>query len=133
MRNQAQGDRRWYNPERDAVWAFPRVISQSLRAFYENEPPKSQEEMSATFAALGRLCTDCRDGTISKDELLARLRALDPAILQAVAKAFFFAYFAEFHGWCLDIAPKDPKEDVPLDLSELEQTLELFARASRKE
>jgi hypothetical protein len=132
VRNPSQGERRWFNPERDVVWAFPRVISLALKSFYENDPARTTEEMSAVFKRLAHLCNLCRDGTIGRLELIAELKALDPAIMQAVSKAFFYAWFGEFHGWCADIKPKDPQEDVPLSLKELEKVVELFARSTKE-
>lgn len=131
VRNPGQGERRWFNPERDVVWAFPRVISKALHSFYENDAGKTPEELGETFKRLAQLCNACREGSISCGALLAELKALDPAILQSVSKAYFFAWFGEFHEWCEDIRPKDASEDVPLSLKELEKTVELFARAAK--
>jgi hypothetical protein len=132
VRNPSQGERRWFNPERDMVWAFPRVISAALKSFYENDPPRTTEEMSVAFKRLASLCNQCRDGALDKEALIAELKVLDPAILQAVSKAFFFAWFGEFHGWCADIRPKDAQEDIPLDLRKLEAAVELFARSAKE-
>lgn len=124
------GDRRWFNPERDMVWAFPRIISKALHYRFNSQEPLgglTSEQVGEQCSALGKLCRECAQRTIKPEEVKERLDRLDPLFLAEVGTAFFRTFFTEFRFWCAQVAPRT-EQDEPLTLDKLEEEIDKFAR-----
>ena len=129
-RQQTGGDARWYCPERDLVWAFPRLVKGAIAARFEAGKPVgnlSLEQVGQQCQKLAKLLNKCTATAILPDELRKELDAFDPEFLTALSESFFKWCLGEFRMWCADVSPRTP-QDAKIDLSALESEVAKIAR-----
>ncbi len=132
-RMQKGDDKRWYCPDRDICWAFPKLISAALHSRLQHGIGSlTQEQMGQQCKKLAQLCNQCRDLAISPEALLVELQALDPDFRAAVSDAFFLTFFGTFRVWCADVFPKEP-QDSRIDMSDIEKVMKDFANGARND
>jgi hypothetical protein len=138
----AAGDRRFYSPERDLVYAFPRYFRQALFRRFGGEDPRTGEssrpyvfdlqdisegDFAEACASIKRVFSGCRDACLKPAELAQVLE--EPGVkrvLEELAPWIVLILFESFRVWCADIAPKDSGDHV-LDIAGLEEQLGHFA------
>lgn len=125
-------DARWFNPDRDIIWAFPKLISASLRANLD-APPEEMEKIGLVAKEVASIINSLRTAKLTSEEAVVRLKALDQRALSYISHAFFYGFFAHLYNWCGEIAPIPGDRFKPLEFTEFEKLVEHFARASRPE
>lgn len=124
----AEGDRRWYSPERDICYAFPRTLRKSLESFnnFKDNNEVTLEELGQACKVLGRIVQGCREGGLKPVDALQLLLSITKPALGMIGTNFLFTFFGELLVWCSEVRPKD-HHDVPIDTADLEKILAQFA------
>jgi hypothetical protein len=131
IRGREGDDKRWWSPERDVVYAFPRTFRKSLEAFngFEGDDIASLEEVGKACQQFARVVNGCREGGVLPTQIREMLQSIHEGAFNKVARAFLFTFFGEFLIWCSEARPK-AQGDAPLGLEELEEFLGIFARSA---
>jgi hypothetical protein len=131
VRGRDGDDRRWWSPERDVVYAFPRVFRKSLDAFneFKGNDRASLEEVGKACQQFARVVNACREGGVLPTQVRGMLKGIHEGAFDTIARAFLFTFFGEFLIWCSEAKPKAPG-DAPLGLEEVEEFLGIFARSA---
>jgi len=134
------GDNRWFNPERDLVYAFPRVLAKALQSLDEfteeryKEHNTSKEEAGRVAVILGQLtsgsiknCTD--DERMTQDEIKEKLQDLElNSAFKLISGLCLNCLMGEFfYSWASQVTPKT-KNDIGIDLRGLDEIDEFFMK-----
>jgi hypothetical protein len=132
IRGREGDDKRWYCPDRDVVYAFPRIFRKSLEAFndFKGDDKASLEQLCEACRVFARVVNGCREGGVPPSDIRKMLEGIHAESFDKVARVFLFTFFGEFVIWCSDARPKAPG-DAPLGLEEIEELIERFAKAAR--
>jgi hypothetical protein len=131
IRPRDSADRRFYAPERDMVYAIPRILKHALLSFdaYEasDENAPTREDLIAAAGSLGQLITAILDGKhpnkeLSKASIYDWLDRNKPAS-SLICEAFSLSLFGQLWAWSADARPRRPGDgDIPAyDLAEIDK------------
>jgi len=134
---------RRFNPERDLVWALPRIIKRGLMTFGTLTEPKLTELLLESELTPGVDLDDFKEfisqltdfmaaAARSEEESdeyvrakLADLYALDPVIRLLVFDRVMKVIMAEFPVWCEQVRPESKKDPRP-PVEEIEKARDIL-------
>ena len=137
------GDQRWFCPDRDLVYAFPRYFRQAIFARFGGDDERTgqnygpyhfdvegvtEEQFGAACVKLKQLFLEMRNCQFSDLEVFkARLGELDVKLLGPLLWPMFLIMLTEYREWCALVSPKE-NNDVSIDMTHLERTVTDFVR-----
>lgn len=124
-------DRRFYAPERDLVYALPRVLRHALLSFDKYEPSEAgaptREALIQAAGALGQLITAILDGghpnkEVSRAAILDWVAQNKPAAV-LICEALTTSLLGQLWAWAADARPRKAGDaDIPIyDLNEIDR------------
>lgn len=131
IRPRDSADRRFYSPERDLIYALPRVLKQALLSFDKYEPKEihepTREALIQAAGSLGQLVTVILDGKHPNKEVSkAAIRdwlALNKPASTLICEALTTSLLGQLWAWAADVRPRKPGDaDIPTyDLDEIDK------------
>lgn len=131
IRQRDSADRRFYAPERDLIYATPRVLRHALLAFDDYEPTTAEmpdrEAVIQAAGDLGRLVTVILDGKhhakeVSRAAIQDWLQRNKPAST-LICEVFATSLLGQLWAWSADARPRKAGDaDIPTyDLNEIDK------------
>jgi len=131
IRPRDSADRRFYAPERDLVYALPRVLRHALLSFDDYEPTKpdapTREAIIQAAGSLGQLVTAILDGEhpnkeVSRAAIRDWLEFNKPAST-FICEALTTSLLGQLWAWAADARPRKAGDaDIPIyDLNEIDK------------
>lgn len=108
------GDPRWFNPERDMLYAFPRLMRKVLVRF-ETMYPDNVELSVAETQKLAKLMAGIMEFKLPPEEIAERVTALDPQYCKQVGHALLLCFLHELPEWVKDVKMKDKPSPLTVD------------------
>lgn len=125
-----EGDKRWYCPERDLVYAFPELISKSLRSMFRDSydvKGLSPEEFGRECQVLRFLLFKCQSGEITPEDLIKGYQEIHPKVREVLSAGFFAAMLGAYLEWCAYVRPREPG-DAKLTVDSVEEAIDGFLK-----
>lgn len=118
-------DKRWYCPDRDLAYIFPKMISQVLRNMIAEDfagAGKTPEQFGEECKKLARLLNDCQTGAVPPESVDKRYAEIDGEVMRVLSAEFFRYILLAYREWCAYVRPKEPG-DVQLSVGEVEESI----------
>lgn len=127
-------DKRFYNPNRDMVYCWPRALRRALIAFdkFEGDERCSKDEMLEAATALAKFTSKCIKEPTMPDMIGPEISEIDakyPNAMPLIKNALYHAVFSVWVGWTMDVRPKVHTDD-PIPTESLDILAERLARES---
>lgn len=134
MRSKDGTDKRWFDPERDFVYAFPRLLRSALTTFedFQGTPECSREDLCKIGGKLGKMIASAAKSPVKPDDFqkeLDELRASCPAGFNLLSSVVTYMLIGVYPRWCADVRPRTP-EDAEIPTQDLEDVIARFARGA---
>jgi len=130
VRQQGGSDPRWFCPDRDLVYAVPKLIGTTLTTLFADKYDVagiSPEEFGAECAKLADIFRGCRDGSLSPDAVTAAYLDINGKVREVLAGGFFATMLGAFREWSAYVRPSDPG-DAPPSVERVEEAVKAFAK-----
>lgn len=127
--------RQWFNPQRDMVYLWPRLLKRSLIAFddFNGMPGCSQEQMCTLAQKLGKLVVRVLHEPVDHEMSAAELRELEtecPVCFQELSRVAFHTLAGIYAVWVADAKPRKA-DDAEIPEYGLDEIAERLARNAR--
>lgn len=131
VRSREGDDKRWFNPERDIAYAFPRTLRASMEAFndFKGDDEVSLHELGQGCKVLGQVVQSLREGGATPEQVIDKLGEIPVPVMNKISRTFMYVFFGELVVWASQVRPKQ-EGDVPIDTEKLEEILGKFASGS---
>ena len=128
MRTKDGSDKRWFNPGRDMVYAWPRLVKTALETFNEFEGSKecSRDELMGLAKALATLVTQSMKFDMKPEQAAQHLIDIQkayPGGFKLLAEALLRTGFTTYPIYCDEVKPKTG-DDVPLNTNDIDKLIE---------
>lgn len=122
-----KGAKDWYRPDRDYLTVHPRLISQAIATVTTKmKDDKEMESLCEVATELAKIVNASTNRLISKEDMEARLNALDqryPFITVLLAAEITHLTFELYRNWQMEMLPENP--DGTVDMSKLVKPVEV--------
>ena len=133
LRQQQGGDGRWFAPDRDMVYALPRLMRQALFVRFGGFDERTKtdygayhynleipaEKFNAGVGHIVDLFVKLRSVELSEEQLQAQLKQIDPEVVRELMVPLFYLFLSEYQAWCGHIASEDPDEKLEVKALEV--------------
>ncbi len=115
----ALGERRWFNPERDIVNAWPPLLRKTLESFqdFKGVDGCSMEQLSVAAGSLGKQIVKIIREPVDHELVTAELQewhAACPACADEIMRRAFTVLHGVYAAWVVDAKPKtDVDQEIP--------------------
>lgn len=120
LKEGSASDRRWFNPDRDMVNIWPRLLRKTLMSFadFEGMEGCTQEQMQAHAGKLGALVAKAIREPVDHEQAGKDIKAWmeeNPAISTEIARRAFAVLHGCYVAWLADAKPKtECDSDIPV-------------------
>lgn len=138
LRSSGGSDQRWFSPDRDLIYAFPRYFRQAIFVRFGGKDERTERDYgpynfdlgNVTEEEFGEMCVkikqlflDMRECKFQDmEEFKARLVELDARVLTSILWPMFLLMLTEYREWCALVFPKD-NTDAVIDMKHMERVV----------